>query len=102
MKVCYVKSRQQRGTAGTKAPDPLSPPPASPPACPPCTAPSPSAPEMDPFTAWWRNRDDLITLAYATATGGIVAASVFVFDVSIQYIHDLPDIAANVSALLLW
>lgn len=45
--------------------------------------------------AWWRNRDDLLTLGYATATGAGVAASVFVFDVSIQYVHDLPDIFAQ-------
>lgn len=46
----------------------------------------------DPYMAWWKNRDDLVTLAYAVAMGGVVAASVFVFDVSIQYVHDLPDI----------
>jgi hypothetical protein len=34
------------------------------------------------------------------ATGAIVAASVFVFDVTIQYIHDLPDIFAKVSGWL--
>eukprot|EP00879_Flechtneria_rotunda_P009210 GHRR01009643.1.p1 GENE.GHRR01009643.1~~GHRR01009643.1.p1 ORF type:complete len:483 (+),score=176.43 GHRR01009643.1:230-1678(+) len=50
----------------------------------------------DPFLNWWKNRDDLITLAYAVAMGGVVATSVFVFDVSIQYVHDLPDILAEV------
>jgi len=29
--------------------------------------------------------------------GGVVATSVFFFDVSIQYVHDLPDIMAQVS-----
>lgn len=32
--------------------------------------------------------------------GGIVATSVFVFDVSIQYVHDLPDIFAQVSVAM--
>ena len=41
-----------------------------------------------------RQRDDLVTLAYAMLTGVVVAGSVFAFDVSIQYIHDLPDIFA--------
>lgn len=50
----------------------------------------------DPYMAWWKNRDDLVTLAYAVAMGGVVAASVFVFDVSIQYVHDLPDIFSQV------
>jgi hypothetical protein len=36
--------------------------------------------------------DDLLSLCYAVSTGAIVATSVFLFDVSIQYIHDLPDI----------
>jgi hypothetical protein len=36
--------------------------------------------------------DDLLSLGYAISTGAIVATSVFLFDVSIQYIHDLPDI----------
>lgn len=53
-------------------------------------------PEDDPFASWWKNRDDLITLAYAVGMGGLVATSVFVFDVSIQYVHDLPDILAQV------
>lgn len=52
--------------------------------------------EEDPFLSWWKNRDDLITLAYAVAMGGLVATSVFIFDVSIQYVHDLPDILAQV------
>eukprot|EP00878_Enallax_costatus_P014507 GHUV01015174.1.p1 GENE.GHUV01015174.1~~GHUV01015174.1.p1 ORF type:complete len:413 (+),score=124.29 GHUV01015174.1:375-1613(+) len=51
--------------------------------------------EVDPFLSWWKNRDDLITLAYAVGMGGLVATSVFVFDVSIQYVHDLPDIFAQ-------
>jgi hypothetical protein len=46
--------------------------------------------------AWWKNRDDLITLAYAVAMGGVVATSVFCFDVAIQYVHDLPDIFSQV------
>jgi hypothetical protein len=41
-------------------------------------------------------RDDLLTLAYAVGMGGLVATSVFIFDVSIQYVHDLPDIFAQV------
>jgi hypothetical protein len=52
---------------------------------------------QDPFFAWWKNRDDLITLAYAVAMGGVVATSVFCFDVAIQYVHDLPDIFSQVS-----
>lgn len=52
--------------------------------------------EADPYLAWWKNRDDLITLAYAVAMGGVVATSVFFFDVSIQYVHDLPDIFSQV------
>jgi len=40
------------------------------------------------------DREDLVTLFYAMATGVVVATSVFFFDVSIQYIHDLPDILA--------
>eukprot|EP00775_Hariotina_reticulata_P005436 gene5436-5669_t len=48
-------------------------------------------------------RDDLVTLAYAVAMGGVVATSVFFFDVSIQYVHDLPDIFAQVRmALGVW
>jgi hypothetical protein len=43
-------------------------------------------------------RDDLLTLAYAVGMGGLVATSVFIFDVSIQYVHDLPDIFAQVGA----
>jgi hypothetical protein len=50
----------------------------------------------DPFRDFWSSREDLVTLAYAIATGAIVATSVFIFDVSIQYIHDLPDIFAQV------
>jgi hypothetical protein len=38
--------------------------------------------------------DDLLSLCYAVATGAIVATCVFLFDCSIQYIHDLPDIFA--------
>jgi hypothetical protein len=49
--------------------------------------------------SWWRNRDDLLTLAYAVTMGGVVATSVFVFDVSIQYVHDLPDIFSQVCGL---
>lgn len=45
-----------------------------------------------PAADWFKNQDDITTLTYAVLTGGIVAAAVFVFDVSIQYIHDLPDI----------
>lgn len=41
--------------------------------------------------SWRRNRDDVITLAYSVLIGVVVASSVFVFDVSIQCIHDLPD-----------
>ncbi|MEW5312393.1 MAG: hypothetical protein WDW38_004032 [Sanguina aurantia] len=41
--------------------------------------------------SWRRNRDDVITLAYSVLIGIVVASSVFVFDVSIQCIHDLPD-----------
>eukprot|EP00195_Chlamydomonas_chlamydogama_P005828 CAMPEP_0202903764 /NCGR_PEP_ID=MMETSP1392-20130828/26154_1 /ASSEMBLY_ACC=CAM_ASM_000868 /TAXON_ID=225041 /ORGANISM="Chlamydomonas chlamydogama, Strain SAG 11-48b" /LENGTH=634 /DNA_ID=CAMNT_0049591089 /DNA_START=664 /DNA_END=2568 /DNA_ORIENTATION=+ len=48
------------------------------------------APEQD----WFSNKDDAITLTYAVIVGALVATSVFVFDVSIQYIHDLPDIFA--------
>lgn len=44
-------------------------------------------------------RDDLLTLAYAVGMGGLVATSVFIFDVSIQYVHDLPDIFAQVGSL---
>ncbi|WIA38514.1 hypothetical protein OEZ86_001836 [Tetradesmus obliquus] len=51
--------------------------------------------DEDPFTSWWKNRDDLLTLAYAVGMGGLVATSVFIFDVSIQYVHDLPDIFAQ-------
>lgn len=40
---------------------------------------------------WLSNQRDIITLSYAVLVGGVVAASVFTFDVSIQYIHDLPD-----------
>jgi hypothetical protein len=53
-------------------------------------------PDPSTYMAWWKNRDDLITLAYAVAMGGVVATSVFVFDVSIQYVHDLPDIFSQV------
>jgi hypothetical protein len=52
--------------------------------------------EEDGLVEWWKNRDDLVTLAYAVAMGGVVATSVFFFDVSIQYVHDLPDIFAQV------
>lgn len=38
--------------------------------------------------------DDLLSLGYAVSTGAIVATCVFLFDCSIQYIHDLPDIFA--------
>lgn len=51
---------------------------------------------QDAAFAWWKNRDDLITLAYAVAMGGVVATSVFCFDVAIQYVHDLPDIFSQV------
>lgn len=40
-------------------------------------------------------QDDLTTLLYSVLTGGVVATSVFFFDVSIQYIHDLPDILSR-------
>eukprot|EP00198_Chlamydomonas_reinhardtii_P000776 XP_001690111.1 predicted protein [Chlamydomonas reinhardtii] len=39
--------------------------------------------------------DDITTLTYAVLTGGLVAAAVFIFDVSIQTIHDLPDIFSS-------
>lgn len=54
---------------------------------------------QDPYFAWWKNRDDLVTLAYAVAMGGVVATSVFCFDVAIQYVHDLPDIFSQVRSV---
>ncbi|GFR48199.1 hypothetical protein Agub_g10016 [Astrephomene gubernaculifera] len=45
-----------------------------------------------PVADWLRDRDDIYTLYYAVLTGGLVATAVFLFDVSIQTIHDLPDI----------
>uniref|UniRef100_A0A7S0RZ83 Chloride channel protein n=1 Tax=Chlamydomonas leiostraca TaxID=1034604 RepID=A0A7S0RZ83_9CHLO len=48
-----------------------------------------------PGEDWFREKDDLITISTAVVVGAVVAASVFTFDVSIQYIHDLPDILAK-------
>ncbi|GLI60659.1 hypothetical protein VaNZ11_002859 [Volvox africanus] len=45
-----------------------------------------------PVADWLKDQDDITTLTYAVLTGGLVAAAVFIFDVSIQTIHDLPDI----------
>ncbi|KAL6763955.1 chloride channel [Haematococcus lacustris] len=47
-----------------------------------------------PSQEWFKNKDDILTLSYAVVIGVVVAASVFTFDVSIQFIHDLPDIFA--------
>jgi hypothetical protein len=44
--------------------------------------------------SFFNDKEDLVTLTYATMIGVVVATSVFFFDVSIQYIHDLPDIFA--------
>jgi hypothetical protein len=52
------------------------------------------APDLPSFT-WLSGQRDIITLSYAILVGGLVATSVFVFDVSIQYIHDIPDMLAN-------
>jgi hypothetical protein len=46
---------------------------------------------------WFKDKDDLLTISYAVVIGILVATSVFTFDVSIQFIHDLPDIFAKVS-----
>ncbi|KXZ55344.1 hypothetical protein GPECTOR_3g475 [Gonium pectorale] len=48
-----------------------------------------------PVADWLRDKDDITTLTYAVLTGGLVAGAVFVFDVSIQTIHDLPDIFSS-------
>ncbi|KAG2496243.1 hypothetical protein HYH03_005841 [Edaphochlamys debaryana] len=48
-----------------------------------------------PVADWLKDSDDITTLTYAVLTGGVVATAVFLFDVSIQTIHDLPDIFAN-------
>lgn len=45
---------------------------------------------LRPFD-WLSNQRDIATLSYAVIIGGVVAASVFTFDVTIQYIHDIPD-----------
>eukprot|EP00798_Chlamydomonas_sp_ICE-L_P004840 gene4840-34596_t len=42
---------------------------------------------LNPLADW--------ALVYAIAIGGIVGTIVFAFDVSIQYVHDLPDILAT-------
>lgn len=51
--------------------------------------------ESTPFSEWLTNKDDLLTLSYAVLTGAVVATSVFAFDCTIQYVHDLPDIFAK-------
>ncbi|KAG2448571.1 hypothetical protein HYH02_006462 [Chlamydomonas schloesseri] len=48
-----------------------------------------------PVADWLKDQDDITTLTYAVLTGGLVAAAVFIFDVSIQTIHDLPDIFSS-------
>ncbi|KAG2444864.1 hypothetical protein HXX76_001602 [Chlamydomonas incerta] len=48
-----------------------------------------------PVADWIKDQDDITTLTYAVLTGGLVAAAVFIFDVSIQTIHDLPDIFSS-------
>lgn len=48
-----------------------------------------------PKQDWFRDKDDLLTISTALVVGVAVAASVFTFDVSIQYIHDLPDILSK-------
>lgn len=45
--------------------------------------------------------DDAIMLAYSVFIGIVVASSVFAFDCTIQYIHDLPDIASQARAGIL-
>eukprot|EP00798_Chlamydomonas_sp_ICE-L_P028218 gene28218-31321_t len=47
-------------------------------------------------------KDDAVALVYAIATGALVAAIVFCFDVSIQFIHDLPDLLASMAATQCW
>ena len=42
-----------------------------------------------------QDRSDLVTIATAVAVGALVAAIVFSFDVSIELIHDMPDILAQ-------
>lgn len=48
-----------------------------------------------PAIEWLTDSNDVLTISYALIIGAVVAASVFTFDVSIQYIHDLPDIFAK-------
>ena len=50
---------------------------------------------VGPALTWLYSQRDLLTLSYAVLIGGVVAGSVFIFDLSIEYIHNLPDILAG-------
>ncbi|GAX78773.1 hypothetical protein CEUSTIGMA_g6210.t1 [Chlamydomonas eustigma] len=52
------------------------------------------ATSVAPIMSFVANQRDLVTLSYAVLIGGVVATSVYAFDVTIQAIHDLPDLLA--------